>query len=456
MSDQAPLSPDQVFELQKLAAEQAFERERIQREERYNARHEFARQIHAERLQFERNFKEYGQLTLRSVFVLNAGSVVVLLAFIGSMLGRSSPISYHIAPALFAPAFARFACGLCLVVIASAVAYCNYQAQYWVLAQPVTLANNMMAENKEWPRAFSKTRLYFINATWVVSMACAIASVGCFVWGSYSVLGVFKGLTLTQATDAMTPSVALGPPSSEALVPVVHSAARWYAEADWWVAIATGLLWVFTALLWWTTRKAVSDSAETAKAATKAAVAATLSSNIAERALVELERPFLVIELSDPEPLEGSSARPGTVQFPFRTVELRLVNIGRMPAILTRIQYGYQPSPTGSIASALDPTTVGGRELPSGTVSAPGRPFRETENLLRPFSHEDNEAMETGGSSMWVVGFVRFDDIFSNHYITGFAQVYDRPGSHFVTRGDNRIFNYTRVEKAEDIPPKSS
>jgi hypothetical protein len=48
MSDQAPLSPDQSFDLRKLTAEQAFEREKIQREERFKARHEFARQIHAE------------------------------------------------------------------------------------------------------------------------------------------------------------------------------------------------------------------------------------------------------------------------------------------------------------------------------------------------------------------------------------------------------------------------
>jgi hypothetical protein len=224
-------------------------------------------------------------------------------------------------------------------------------------------------------------------------------------------------------------------------------------EADWWVAIATGMLWIFTALLWWTTRKAVSDSAETAKAATKAAIAATQSASIAERALVELERPFVLVELSDPDPADG--AGPGAVQFPFRTIELRLVNVGRMPAILTRLEYDFKPASSGSIAPPVDRTKVGGRELPAGTVSVTGRPFRETTNLFRPFPHDKNDALSTGEKSMWIVGFVRYDDIFGNHYIAGFSQVYDRLGSRFVTRGDNRTYNYTHMEKTDTIPQPS-
>ena len=279
-------------------------------------------------------------------------------------------------------------------------------------------------------------------------------------WGSYKVLNVLGGLTGTQAATIVTPPVVQPLPIQGVAPPIVPHAASMTSMPEWWTAwftgglvLATALLWIFTALLWWTTRNAVTDSAKTAEAATKAAVAATQSANIAERALVELERPFLLVELSDPNPADGAS--PGTVQFPFRTIELRLVNVGRMSAILTRIEYDFKPASSGSIAPAVDQTKVGGRELPAGTVSVSGRPFRETTNLFQPFSHDENDALATGEKSMWIVGFVRYDDIFGNHYIAGFSQVYDRLGSRFVTRGDNRAYNYTHMEKTDIIPQPS-
>lgn len=204
MSVQPTLTLEQTFELRKLEvqhngnmlklqAEQAFEREKMQREERFMARHEYARQLHAERLQFERNFKEYGQLALRSVFVLNAGAIVVLLAFVGSSISRSTG-GMAVAPALFKPSIAYFSIGLGCVVAALIVAYANYQIQFWVLAQPAHLTNNMMVKNPEWPRMLSKRKLWWTNITWIVSIGLGVVSGGFLILGAFNVLAVFGAL----------------------------------------------------------------------------------------------------------------------------------------------------------------------------------------------------------------------------------------------------------------------
>jgi hypothetical protein len=53
-----------------------------------------------------------------------------------------------------------------------------------------------------------------------------------------------------------------------------ETAGDWYTKPDWWVAISTSVLWVFTALLWWTTKKAVADGEKAVETANAAVVAA--------------------------------------------------------------------------------------------------------------------------------------------------------------------------------------
>ncbi len=91
-----------------------------------------------------------------------------------------------------------------------------------------------------------------------------------------------------------------------------------------------------------------------------------------------------------------------------------------------------------------------------GTVSVNGDPFLEIEPLRFYFQEErEDRAIAQGRISVWIAGYVRYDDIFGRHHINGFALVFDGISQRFVRRGGQR-YNYERIENAEDIPIPSS
>jgi hypothetical protein len=184
------------------------------------------------------------------------------------------------------------------------------------------------------------------------------------------------------------------------------------------------------------------------------AAATQRTADVAERALTDLERPFVYAEVTQPGLAFDPSAHQLGSELRRSTLELSLLNFGRTPANLTRLEYQITTAPLGDIASSIDPRRVGGRELPIGTLSADQHPFTEATNLRLWFFEEEQDIVE-GRRSVWLVGFVRYDDVFDNHHVTGFAKVFDRIGGRFVTRGGEK-YNYARAERAEEIPRPSS
>lgn len=193
---------------------------------------------------------------------------------------------------------------------------------------------------------------------------------------------------------------------------------------------------------------------EQAKAMSATAGAARQSAEIASRALTELERPFVYAEVTQPGLAFTLSDHQRGSELQRGTLELSLLNFGRTPASLTRLEYQITTAPHGDIASPIDPRRVGGRELPIGTVSADAYPHTEATNLRLFFFEEEQEIVE-GRCSVWLVGFVRYNDIFGNRHVTGFAKVFDGIGGRFVTRGGD-AYNYARTERSEEIPTPSS
>lgn len=201
------------------------------------------------------------------------------------------------------------------------------------------------------------------------------------------------------------------------------------------VAAFTAVLAVFTAVLafstialWWVTR-AMADTSK--------------------RALLDLERPIVYGGVSEPGlAVEGSDLKRSQL-------ELSIYNHGRTMARLRRIEWDVRLAPKGSIAPPINPAAVGGRELPPGTVCVSGDPFGESENLFAKWDMDTVGKIASGELSVWIIGFVRYDDVFQRHHISGFTQVFDPIGGRFVRRG-SEVYNYERTERSKDIPPQSS
>ncbi len=194
------------------------------------------------------------------------------------------------------------------------------------------------------------------------------------------------------------------------------------------LAFFTAVLAVSTIALWWVTR-AMADTSK--------------------KALLDLERPIVFGGISRAGlTLEGNDLLRSQL-------ELSIYNHGRTMARLRRLEWELRVAEKGSIALPIDPFAVGGRALPPGTVCVSGDPFSESENLLTKWGLGTVEKIASGDASVWIVGFVRYDDVFQRHHISGFTLVFDPIGGRFVRRG-GEVYNYERTECSKDIPPPSS
>jgi hypothetical protein len=273
------------------------------------------------------------------------------------------------------------------------------------------------------------------SAALVLGLALALSVVS----GSATPAPGHPGKAVAHSAPAAQP--APSPPGSSKANPVYVAAQcehgcgyaedrRSFLDRIWTDPIAafTAVLGVSTIALWWVTR----SMADTSK-----------------RTLLDLERPIVYGGVSEPGlKIDSAGLEP-------RLLELSIYNHGRTMARLRRIEWRVDLAPHGSIADSIDPAKVGGRELPAGTVCVSGDPHLESENLFAKFSFEDRASIVAGKLSVWVVGFVRYDDVPGRHHISGFAQVFDPVGQRFVRRGGER-YNYERVEPSRKIPPPSS
>jgi hypothetical protein len=216
---------------------------------------------------------------------------------------------------------------------------------------------------------------------------------------------------------------------------------RWWRytfdKPDAYIALFTLILALSTITLWLATKR---------------------TANIAERALTELERPFLGVEVLQ----SGLSfTETGTVTSPISDFKYQFVNYGRTPARLTELvetwpvikrinekEGGSRYSYTSVLPNPIDPTRQSGRKLPFGVVVSSGKPFLLTANAfavidiqnlaVRPWFHGT-------GSDLYFCGYVRYTDIFNKRYIFGFCAIFDYNSRHFVLMGDDR-YNYNREE----------
>ena len=195
-----------------------------------------------------------------------------------------------------------------------------------------------------------------------------------------------------------------------------------YEYRDAVTALATLFIALFTLTLWWATRGLL---------------------RISSGGLIDLERPYLFVDFSRPVFAEGTIAVPNdlggyTYTIPKSIISVRysLYNSGRTAAILTQIRHNVVQ--TGS-DETLPPETDPSVGESDDEIFADGTAIEKTRQFAIDF---DNRTAPPGLNGVFLIGFVRYRDIFRKRHITGFCARLDRRTNRFILEGDRR-YNYT-------------
>lgn len=168
----------------------------------FEGRLEYVKQIaELKRIQLT-GIVEYGSQTLKWCFLLNAGSIAAILAYLGAV-AKSQPAWGGVQGPLLGSLW-PFAAGCVFVVASGAAAFLNFSYAETTLPSAEALNNFLDPKNKNWPIARfqheSESGLSFVKRhAWKVSAARTAAIVLCllsalaFGYGVYDVLRVTFG-----------------------------------------------------------------------------------------------------------------------------------------------------------------------------------------------------------------------------------------------------------------------
>ncbi len=265
----------------------------------------------------------------------------------------------------------------------------------------------------------------------------------------------------TESPAPVSRVIAGSQPSAEAAKPATDCDEK--ASTDRWTLIWVGLTALFTGLLFvvgsvqaalflWQLRlikDSIKDAATAAKAAERSAITA-------ERALTELERPFIVFAIKD----AGLHVSAQGAVTPKGMLVSQFENIGRTPAILVehcdnvlvvprRNGFPNPISPENPQIGMAHHTT-----FPVGFAVGPKLNYRVRENMIRKPMEDplwDNFANNNGARDhLYIHGFIRYADIFGARYLMGYCAIFDPISNRFVLMGGAQ-HNYFRQEARANL-----
>lgn len=147
----------------------------------------YAEQVHDQRMSALNNVREYGTLTIRSLYILHGGALVALLSFAASLYGKSDEKNILIAISVahgLRPAFYCFAAGLTLAGAISAIAYLNWLSVHETYQSPShiysLIAKGSSDHSSGWHDRFVRVTLY-------LAIVLAVLSLASFIGGAFFV-----------------------------------------------------------------------------------------------------------------------------------------------------------------------------------------------------------------------------------------------------------------------------
>jgi hypothetical protein len=176
------------------------------------------------------------------------------------------------------------------------------------------------------------------------------------------------------------------------------------------------------------------------------------SVRIQERALTELEAPFIVVNI-----IEAGIDYANLRNIAFGDLKFTFANYGRSPAHILDFDERITPVKTGAkLPIPVDPIRERGAPMPYG-VFAP--PDSQTQVFQTPAQFDFFETAAEEPVTLWEItqrpyfrGYVRYADIFDNVFILGFCFTFDTQGNRWILMG-NETHNYRRKEKRRTRVP---
>jgi hypothetical protein len=180
------------------------------------------------------------------------------------------------------------------------------------------------------------------------------------------------------------------------------------------------------------------------------------SADIAEKALVELEAPFLYVRIIRP----GISIKeiPGTAdqvmhdpmgqkrwRMDFGYGLYRFSNYGRTPARIVSYFETIKIVDGETMPDPINITEIEEHLMPEGVIVLPNG-GESRDYIVNALPHIFRPMFDPEKKSLFFIGFVRYSDVFGNHYRTGFCFVFDHSDDRFVLIGDEN-YNYRHPEE---------
>jgi hypothetical protein len=184
-------------------------------------------------------------------------------------------------------------------------------------------------------------------------------------------------------------------------------------------------------LLWLTTKKSVK---------------------IQERALTELEAPFISVKITDPGIVWNKIQK-----ITFGELKFCFANYGHTPAYILEFIERVTPQDIDKgLPEPIDPIKERGAPMPYGVIAPPQDQTQEFKAIPNVDFFEGGKydpPLKEVTKKAYFRGYVRYADIFNNRYIIGFSFVFDIAGNRWILMG-NEDHNYCRKEKNGPTTPK--
>jgi hypothetical protein len=204
---------------------------------------------------------------------------------------------------------------------------------------------------------------------------------------------------------------------------------RWILfQLDRYSVLLTAVFTAFIAWFTWTLKRSTDN----------AWVVANRSADISERALTDLEAPFIYVKIKSEGLLHQSGRLGGKIRFLFG-------NYGRTPAHIIEFIDQHEVVGIGQgQPKVIDPVKQRGTVMPYGVVAGPDGVSQDFEHLFAELLSREKV--------LFFFGYVRYADIFQRTYTLGFCYQFDPKGFRWVLSGGEG-YNYCRQDSGPERPP---